>query len=234
MPSQKAFTLIELSIVLVIIGLVVGGILVGRELINNAENRKVISDVEKYRTVTNTFRTKYNCLAGDCPNATSFFGTDSSGCPSGGGSTGTCDGDGNGLVLWNGENFRAIQQYALAGLLAGNYTGILGTASTPGVNILATGFGGGIQNYHMTAWGNATGGDSNRLIVGKAKPADTNSYSILSPNNLKNIDIKLDDGLPITGRLYGRNGTDGGTCVSSNTYLNSDDVECCFTYKLDY
>jgi len=74
-PSErrKGFTLIELSIVLVIIGLIVGGVLVGRDLINAAQVRGAIRDVDKIKASINTFRVKYDCLPGDCKNATTFF-----------------------------------------------------------------------------------------------------------------------------------------------------------------
>jgi prepilin-type N-terminal cleavage/methylation domain-containing protein len=62
----NGFTLIELSIVLVIIGLIVGGVLVGRDLIAAAQMRSLITQIEKYNTAVNTFRTKYdNILPGD-------------------------------------------------------------------------------------------------------------------------------------------------------------------------
>jgi prepilin-type N-terminal cleavage/methylation domain-containing protein len=70
---RHGFTLIELSIVLVIIGLLVGGILVGRDLIRAAELRADISAVDKFDAAVNTFRLKYNCVPGDCVNATQFL-----------------------------------------------------------------------------------------------------------------------------------------------------------------
>src|SRR5580693_9186033 len=80
-PSSKSsltagFTLIELSIVLVIIGLIIGGVLVGQDLINAAQARAIITDIERFNTAANTFESKYGCLPGDCVNATNFFGTD--------------------------------------------------------------------------------------------------------------------------------------------------------------
>jgi prepilin-type N-terminal cleavage/methylation domain-containing protein len=63
--SRHGFTLIELSIVLVIIGLVVGGVLVGNDLIKAAEIRAIISQKDKYLLAVNTFKLKYNALPGD-------------------------------------------------------------------------------------------------------------------------------------------------------------------------
>lgn len=61
------FTLLEAAIVLVIIGLVAGGILLGRELIETAALRAQITQVEALDSAANTFRTKYNYIPGDLP-----------------------------------------------------------------------------------------------------------------------------------------------------------------------
>lgn len=62
---NRGFTLVELSIVLVIVGLVVGGVLVGRDLIESARIRSQISQFERIGSASNTFRSKFNALAGD-------------------------------------------------------------------------------------------------------------------------------------------------------------------------
>jgi prepilin-type N-terminal cleavage/methylation domain-containing protein len=69
-----AFTLIELSIVLVIIGLVVGGVLVGQDLIRAAYLRAQIAQIDQYNQAVNTFYAKYQALPGDMnvPTATQF------------------------------------------------------------------------------------------------------------------------------------------------------------------
>jgi prepilin-type N-terminal cleavage/methylation domain-containing protein len=83
----SGFTLIELSIALVIIGLLVGGVLVGRDLIKAAQIRSTISQLEEYQMAVTTFKLKYACVPGDCPNATQYGLGD--------------NGDGNGFVFQN-------------------------------------------------------------------------------------------------------------------------------------
>jgi prepilin-type N-terminal cleavage/methylation domain-containing protein len=58
------FTLIELSIVLVIIALIVGGVLVGKDLISAAYVRAQITQIERFNTAVNTFYGKYGYI---CP-----------------------------------------------------------------------------------------------------------------------------------------------------------------------
>jgi len=94
----KGFTLIEVSIVLVIIGLIVGGVLVGQNLITAAEVRATISQVEKYNQAANTFRGKFGYLPGDInATAASQFGFAARGVYAG-------QGDGNGILEGNYNN----------------------------------------------------------------------------------------------------------------------------------
>ena len=86
------FTLIELSIVLVIIGLIIGGVLLGNDLINAAAIRSQISQIEKYQTAVRTFQGKYGYLPGDIPDPTATqFGFLARGTNQG-------EGDGNGIL----------------------------------------------------------------------------------------------------------------------------------------
>ncbi|MEQ1705144.1 MAG: type II secretion system protein [Rickettsiales bacterium] len=83
--KQNAFTLIELSIVLVVVGLLIGGVLVGQNMIFAAQVRAQVKQLEEYSLAYETFKTKYNCIPGDCYNATTFFSS-------------TTNGNGNGIL----------------------------------------------------------------------------------------------------------------------------------------
>ena len=98
--KRSGFTLVESSIVFVIIGLIVGGVLVGQDLIKAAYIRAQISQIEQFNVATNAFYGKYQALPGDMNYSTAeangFATTDwvggvrSSHVPG--------DGDGNGLI----------------------------------------------------------------------------------------------------------------------------------------
>ena len=105
---NAGFTLIELSIVLVITGLIIGGILVGQDLIKAAAVRAQISQIEKYQTAVNTFRGKYGYLPGDItdPTATNYGFTPR------GPSWAPGEGDGNGVIECN-WNFAPGANYGL-------------------------------------------------------------------------------------------------------------------------
>lgn len=64
--NKHGFTLVELAIVLVIIGLLVGGVLVAQDLIHAATAQRFIKQTHKFNQATLAFRLKYQCLPGDC------------------------------------------------------------------------------------------------------------------------------------------------------------------------
>lgn len=175
--NQRGFSLVELSIVLVILGLLTGGILGGQALIKAAELRSVNKDVETFLIATHAFRDKYRALPGDMPNATRFWGAQAGSTDDGRDATcaaldesspatgtATCNGNGNGVIANYGssggsekyETFRAWQHLSNAGLINGQYTGVT-NGNTPnniitaGENVPASKLG--RAGYNYTWWG---------------------------------------------------------------------------------
>jgi prepilin-type N-terminal cleavage/methylation domain-containing protein len=196
--GKSGFTLLELSIVLVIIGLIKYG-----------------KQIQEYQTAYQTFRVKYNQMPGDMNNATSYWGKDNVRCPGNPGvaaTGGTCIGDGNGRV---NESVNEIgnfwQHLGLAGMLPGTYDGIYVVgALSPGVSQPATPLGGGWITYspNATAYYGVPAATRNQM------QARSNAGSVLiSTADAKSIDLKVDDGIAGSGRLVSYGGA-GGTATS--------------------
>lgn len=218
----RAFSLVELSIVLVILGLLTGGILGGQSLIRAAELRSFSNDLNRYVTANWTFRDKYFAMPGDMNNATAFWGAQDSGdglgtdCTnSSSSSAATCNGDGNGQICSNAmcyESHRYWQHLANAALVEGNYTGIAmnttnQSGSSPGINAPRL----RLRNVTLQArdYGNVTGdagiydGSYFGLFFagGIACPTCNPHDPFLTTAEAWNIDTKIDDGKPALGRL---------------------------------
>ena len=233
---MKGFSLVELSIVLVILGLLTGGILAGQNLIRAAELRSVTTEYQSYITAVQTFRDKYFALPGDMNNATNFWGT-SANCP-GNASQGnsdslTCDGDGDGIIHMNTstsrEPFRFWQQLANAGLMEGSYSGVSGADSynwaVTDDNSPKAKLGMGLWSVHThNSDGNFTpqifrNWPGTFLLLGGPITGNPNLTYLLTPEELWNIDTKMDDGQAVFGKLMGNVAC---TDASSNTDLTSD------------
>lgn len=138
------FSLIELVVVLVIIGLIVGGITSGQNLIRSAQLQSVATDVKRYQSAMTAFQVRYFALPGDMSNATDFWSaahTTAATCRITL-STGeeTCNGDGDGQIEFisdpdsSYEETRAWQHLANGGFIEGNYNGVRGTdTSAPSI-----------------------------------------------------------------------------------------------------
>jgi len=238
---QRGFSLIELSIVLVILGLLTGSILAAQSLIRASELRGITADYQRYVTAVQSFRDKYIALPGDMTNATSFWGTMTNcgvASPSGTG-TQTCNGNGDGMVYpasaasRTGEMFGFWKQLANAGLIEGNYSGIASSGSqhdtligdnTPASKINNVGWS---TYYH----GNTTGVNEgvlfaldygNNLTVGTDNSGGINEGKAFTPAEAWSIDLKLDDGKPGTGRMAIRFWDDCSDAASNGYSTVSD------------
>lgn len=226
MPAscRHGFTLIELSIVLVIIGLIVSGILVGRDLIRAAELRADISGVEKFGQAINAFRLKYNCLPGDCANATQFL----EGAYNGNGDghiTSTETAPGSGLFVSEGTFIGTELAYAIDDLARANLIAVAPfEANDPGVTVhtdkalpklpRAEGFvvlaecrwieapaHCRLSSKHIYRLGVKDYGD---WIAGYVKTAP----GTYTPEDAFYVDTKIDDGKAVSGNVLAGNNTD--------------------------
>lgn len=237
--QQRGFSLVELSIVLVILGLLTGGILAGQSLIRAAEIRNVSVELDKYFTASRSFRDKYFAMPGDMTNATKFWQAQDptpATCkvtPSS--SALTCDGDGDGRILdtaaGSNEPFRYWQHLANAGLIEGTYTGVsdppspAGLGATLGTNVPRSKIGNaGYTIVYYNSPGMVMLYDRNNqygnTIIFGTKNVFTDAPA-LTPEEAWNIDTKIDDGKAARGRLLPFNSLLNAGCTTGDT--DSDD-----------
>jgi prepilin-type N-terminal cleavage/methylation domain-containing protein len=177
--KARGFSLVELSIVILIISFIMAAIAVGSNITDNAKSRQAIKALTDYRAAFIQFREQFNALPGDFNNAATIWGN-------------TTSGNGDGIITCtvNGDEcWTAFQHLSLAGYVAGNYNGnnqgpILITNGTPMV----------IQTYNTSLYNYAK-----VHVIGNWG----NSYTV----NSTQIDTKMDDGTPTFGDIASTSAT---------------------------
>ena len=260
---RSAFSLVELSIVLVILGLLVGGVLSGQSLIHASELRAVTTEFQTYSTAIGSFRDKYFAMPGDMPNALSF------------GTAWYANGDGNGKVQNNSmPTTNEVDIFwvhlASANLIQGKYTPAGGTPMTRGGTSPASKLNNGMWNI---AYFGSVGYDCSTADTGNNHPTGnyifagnyghaflysygtaTTGYDelgdapILTTQDAWNLDSKMDDGKPDTGSVLANKDfgstTPGVSCVDkqplltvmppANYDLKTTGVVCAMVFKSGY
>lgn len=205
----RGYTLIELSIVLVIVGAIIAVITAGSGLMKQAELRSVISELQQYHAAYNTFVVKYDRLPGDMDNATQYWPKDGQCVATVAGNEGVCNGNGDGIIGASGgsaiddEICKAIKHLSLSGIISGSYpvcptsvAALVVGGSAPGSKVPDAGYfwgSGGVGS------GSAFPVVTNVLFLGRAIDASVTKplpllNSALTPEEAFNIDQKMDDG----------------------------------------
>jgi prepilin-type N-terminal cleavage/methylation domain-containing protein len=229
--SQSGFTLVELAIVLMIIGLLIGGILKGQELINNARITSTMRQVKSYQAAFITFQDSYSALPGDIANATTRIPN----CTAG---NFCSNGDGSGKVgtsltyLWSpfstaiaSENTQFWKHLALTNLISGvspsSSTIALGETFPSTIN--NSGFFPAYAD-HVDPEYLSKGG--HHIILRKNTNGTWECGSgtcALTPITASQIDRKMDDGIALAGSVVSMsNGNEAG-CGISNQGINGAD-----------
>ncbi len=192
--TQTGFTLVEIAIVLVIIGLLLGGILKGQEMITNAKIKNVISDFNGITAAVNSYQDRYRALAGDESNATVSARW-----------SGAFGGDGNGVLCTGACPGTPPSPYNV-------------TPATPATNAPEA----GLFWLHLRLAGFVAGPTSSASAASTTQPnnaangiigAQTTGLgfgsNIICSSNLPDkiaiaVDTQMDDGSSLTGQIRGQ------------------------------
>lgn len=226
--DQQGFTLVELAIVMIIIGLLIGGILKGQELITNAAVTATIAQMKGVDSAMTTFRDMYDSLPGDM---TAQPATRLPNCG------GVCDVQGNGDrriagppgIAPTAEMRASFAQLSAAGLVTGVNINMAGAANTWGGEFPEAEIGGGITVAYFVGGGalgaNLAASRGHYVTLynapGAAAPAPGTT---ITPNQAARVDAKMDDGDPTAGSVFP---TAPGGCVLAGIYDEQADGTTC-------
>lgn len=227
--NKSGFSLVELSIVIVIIGLLIAGVAVGTSMIKQARLKSVIQDLQKYQAAYNNFYDAFGEIPGDMPVAFSYWDTKCA-------ATSTlCNGNANGVIDFtsdpnNNETNKAWNHLSQASMIE---AGIVPVTST-----LVTTIGTSAPlsklpdaGYIMISGTNAAPFETSKnvLFVGKQAASTTLLNSSLSAQDAFSIDQKIDDAVvngPFSGATTGLvrsvdgNDATANACVTASFNYN--------------
>jgi prepilin-type N-terminal cleavage/methylation domain-containing protein len=218
-PS-KGFTLIEIAIVLVIIGLLLGGVLKGQELITGARVRNLISQQEGTKAAFFGFQDRYRALPGDYASANTDINCGATPCASGDGN-GRIDAPNAGgtheeLVVWN--------HLSAAGFLNGSFTFTVGDTAASDANSPKNPYSVSMQLVYDNNYGTGTPPTKHNVKTGGQIPVEI----------IAEVDRKIDDGMPYSGAFQfstyapaGASAPSAATCINgTNWNIQGGDTNC--------
>jgi prepilin-type N-terminal cleavage/methylation domain-containing protein len=210
---QKGFTLIEIAIVLVIIGLLLGGVLKGQELIIAAKVRNLAAELDGIKVAYLGFQDRFRVLPGDM--ATAAANASIPGTPATPGCTGgvAC---GNGRIDAD-EVFLVWQHLSRSGFITGSYTGTIADTVPTAANNPTNPFGGYLQMINDTIYDDAA-------EPAQAIALNVKTGGLIPPGVAAEVDRKIDDGAPLTGVFRS-----AGNVARTTTLVGGVTVAACDT-----
>jgi prepilin-type N-terminal cleavage/methylation domain-containing protein len=242
--KRSAFSLIELSIVLIIIGLLIAGITGGASLIKSSELRSAMGEARGYSVAVNAFYTQFDAYPGDFKTLISANDT---------------AGDGNGFIEFtNGtasEGYEAFRDLYTVGAITSNVTATTGTTMIASSDAASPGADFPSSKIANTGWIFDSSEDTEKhnyvvltaAVAATSGASSTNTFTetgtsvafggALTPTDALSIDTKSDDSKSTTGEVRALGDTtchDGSAATPAGTYAVATTTKtCAIAFNID-
>jgi prepilin-type N-terminal cleavage/methylation domain-containing protein len=241
---SKGFTLVELSIVLVIIGLIVGGVVGGQALVRSAKVSATVFDIQRNEGAFRQFYLQYDAMPGDFSEATDYWP-----------GVNATNGNGNNILggWWNTpdgvEYQRVFLHMSLAELVDPGlivYDGGLNLVPDTEIPAIST-----HDKIYMNVFGHTAPRSGQRTILSASEiffqigaehdgPPDFTWGTGFDARTTRKIDKKMDDGAASTGKIIATSGDQvsevnpNSTCTSGGEYVLTENTGCVIYSRIDY
>jgi prepilin-type N-terminal cleavage/methylation domain-containing protein len=218
-PRRNAFSLLELTLVMTIIGLIAASFMMGKQLTKGADIRGLMRQYEKYVSAINSFSDRYDDLPGDFNSAYDYWPT---ACET----EAFCNGDGDRKIEAYKESHLVWYHLEQANFIGGGYSGAGDGDDYTQTKLINVPEGALIPVQISAIFYEGTEFPASRhyIIFGAAKSEDIGYGEAFRPNDAHIIDEKFDDARPGKGKVFGRNGYDGTNYTDSNCLIDVDSV----------
>lgn len=207
--SPRGFTLVEMAIVLVIVGLILGGVFKGQALVDSARVRSISTEIDGIRTAWISFQDRYRSIPGDFSKAPMQI------------DSAAVAGDGNGRIDGSSERAGVWQQLSLAGFISGNYDGSQASVGSStdvncGPHTCPQNPFSGYYKISYSAQAADADNPTNEIYTGNQIPV----------NILSQLDARMDDGKANSGRFRVHRAFAASCTRNGDWDLLSDNANC--------
>ncbi len=208
--SLQGFSLVELSIVLVIVGVIVAGVVIGKDLIHHMKLKSVIKDIGAFRSAIVTYKEYYGYLPGDMPDADKYWPAIDSNC--------ITHSNGNWKVDNSRERLCFFDMLSRSGAIKETYEYSVNTFPTA---------------PFLDAAYYPIGGTSGTIRLGGQKGVTLHRNKIFTPYEAEFVDRKMDDAKPRDGKVYSINSYLETGCHTGSGQLWTSVYRPTWEYKLE-
>ncbi|MEO0348395.1 MAG: hypothetical protein AAF153_03500, partial [Pseudomonadota bacterium] len=214
MSKNYGFSYLELGVVLVIIGAIFVGFNFGSNFLQQSSRQQLIGEMVSLRSGFSGFIDKFHALPGDMVQVDRLADRNNT----------AVAGNGNFVIDSDSEEIQLWVHLASSGFIDGVFSGLIADRYVISTDAIA----GGVPRSDYSdnvGYGVIQSTEDLQIILGLYSTT-RNDLSAISPQELGQVDLKIDDGKPSSGGLTATDGNGDAGCITTGEYSASESRVC--------